>query len=177
MKKIFLTMLVLLLVTGCNSNAKEYEEKEKLYIAYWEKILNNDKFIEIPVDSESFKTDNYTLTATLTKGEGSINQYTVILDKPYQALYDVKMLVVDNLNDISLKDLKPSIGILDSTVYNMIPNQTNKERGYVSALSAVGDTTETELTLYILVSWSDITLLNTYYEYYSFPVKLSETAE
>lgn len=175
MKKItILIILLTVLLSGCSNEAQVYQEQVKLYTSLWNKVLNKDKFIEIPEGTEIFKAENYSLKGVLTPNEKGTNDYGIIISNPYNALYDVEMIVLPSLDDVNENIMLPNIGIFEDKQYNMIPYQVNNDKGYVSGLSALSDTSEEEMVLYVLVIWYDETLLNMHEDYYKYPVTLKK---
>lgn len=161
MKKITLILLATLLLQGCSfSDKKQYKEKAGQYESYYKSILNNDKF-----ESTS---PYFAIKADIAKIDGGY-AYEIIVDDAKVAMYDVKIMVVENQKDYNDEErMMPSAGIFDEQVYNVIPNQSRVEKGYMSGFQLLGEIDQPEVNLEILVVFNDYRKLNTYREFIEF---------
>ena len=161
MKKILLIFVTAMLLQGCSfSDKKLYKEKVVQYESYYNSILNNDKF-----DTSS---PYFEINADIAKVDGGY-AYEIIVDEAKVAMYDVKIMVVENQKDYNDEErMMPSAGIFDEQVYNVIPNQARVEKSYMSGFQLLGEIDQPEVELEILVVFNDYRKLNTYREFIEF---------
>jgi hypothetical protein len=83
-------------------------------------------------------------------------------------MYDCVVFIVENniLYSEAVK-MMPCMGIFDDKV-SMVPNQVNKEAGYVKGISVSGSCSEESVYLHILVEWKDRNRKDTYREFHSY---------
>ena len=166
MKKIILFLTTVLLLQGCSfSDKKNYAQKVELYESYYQTVLDNDKF----TDSSPF----FSINAEMDKiPEGYV--YEIILDDAKVAMYDVKIMVVENGKNYDEEEkMMPSAGIFNDQIYNVIPNQSRIEEGYMSGFQLLGETNADKIKLDVLVIFNDYRKLNTYREFITFDLKYS----
>lgn len=166
MKKIILFLTTVLLLQGCSfSDKKNYAQKVELYESYYQTVLDNDKF----TDSSPF----FSINAEMDKiPEGYV--YEIILDDAKVAMYDVKIMVVENGKNYNEEEkMMPSAGIFNDQIYNVIPNQSRVEEGYMSGFQLLGETNADKIKLDVLVIFNDYRKLNTYREFITFDLKYS----
>lgn len=167
MKKLLIVFLSALLLQACSfSDKKDYKEKEELYESYYKSILDQDKF-----NSDS---PHFSIKATMDKVDlGYV--YEIIVDNPKIAMYDVKIMVVEDSKDFEeVEKMMPSAGILDEQVYNVLPNQSNIEKGYMSGFQLLGEVPDKKVSLEVLVVFNDYRKLNTYKEFISFDLEYKD---
>lgn len=158
MKKILLVLgIFVLMLQGCSvGNRKDYTEKVKQYQAYYETILDQDKFqkssryFDIRADFQKVK-DEYV--------------YEVIVDNPKIAMYDVKILVIEDDTEFNEDEFMPVVGIFENKEFHLIPGQVRNEAGYMSGFQLLGETKNPQVKLKVLVSFNDYRKLETYYEF------------
>lgn len=181
MKKIITVILMLLLVSACSNEGALNQEKTKVYQAFWNAILNQDRFVVIPENATIYQATNFTIETRIEDGEEEGKyEYTMIMNNPRRALYDINILVLDVDTDFSTDmDMKPSAGIWEDITYNMIPSQSNNERGFFKGISLSGETDNDYVTLRILIEWHDVTLMESHREFFEVslrkPVPVDET--
>lgn len=167
MKKLIIIVLTALLIQGCSfSDKKQYQEKVELYESYYKSILNNDKFAS--------NSEHFAVQADIDKvDEGYV--YEIIIDDAKIAMYDVKVMVVEDQKDFNEEEkMMPSAGIFDEKIYNIIPNQSNVEKGYMSGFQLLGEAATDTISLEILVIFNDYRKLNTYREFISFDLEYKD---
>lgn len=167
MKKLILILTSVLLLQGCSfSDKQNYSKKVEQYESYYQTVLDNDKFS----DSSPY----FAIKVDMDKvDEGYV--YEIIVDEAKIAMYDVKIMVVENRKDYNDEDkMMPSAGIFDDQVYNVIPNQSRIEKGYMSGFQLLGETNEDAINLEVLVIFNDYRKLNTYREFMEFDLKYGE---
>lgn len=152
MKKALFLLCSLLLLAGCNKSTSQYsEERLAMYASYYNAVLETSSFEEY--------SRYFDISYEVTENNGTYLYY-VFVDNPRIAMYDVEMIVVEGMEDYSETDMYPSFGIFDEVEYNMLPGQVNAEKGYVRGIVTSGDTDDISKTLYVMVTWKDLTRLN-----------------
>ena len=145
MRKISI-LLCLFLLCGCipfNKNkVKEYNVK---YENYLESIIDNSKQVTMDIPFEwkfnMYKTEeNYA--------------YEISITNPKVAMSNIQFIAVD-ITQISEDTVAPCVGIFEEQTYNMIPNQSNFEKGYYGGIGLNGTTDKEAFVLNCLVVYKD----------------------
>lgn len=150
MKKLILMLCFALLFSGCTSSVKSDETTERMnrYEAYYNSILDNERFVE--------ETDYFDVEVVMNQLADGTYRYDIIIDNPTTAMYDVQAVVVENDTIYTqMQNMSPSFGILDSSGYAMIPNQVARDLGYVKGIVLSGVAEEPEVSLKLVVLWKD----------------------
>ncbi|WP_294561303.1 hypothetical protein [uncultured Traorella sp.] len=146
MKKTGILLCLTLLLGGCfQSNGSNEQEQNERYENFMELLIDNSKQIttNIPFDWD-FQMEK--------SEDGYI--YEVRIFNPRVAMSNVQMIGA-NIAEINEKQVAPSIGIFEDTVYNMIPNQVNVDRGYYEGIGISGTSSEKAFVLNCLVVYRD----------------------
>lgn len=149
-----------MLLGACSSSTKADQLKFDTYTTMYTDLLN----------ATGFKTSStyFTLTPTLTDIGGSVYRYDVIIDEPKVAMYDVKILLIQDDGSLVISDnMMPSIGIFEGKTYYMIPFQVNKDANYVQGFDLNGVSSTLPVRLKMVVQWKD-NLNNEFIEYFQF---------
>lgn len=167
MKKIILILTTVLLLQGCSfSDKKNYDQKVAQYESFYKTILDNDSF--------SNKSPFFEVQAKMDKAD-EVYVYEIIVDDARIAMYDVKIMVVEDQKDYNEEEkMMPSAGIFDDQVYNVIPNQSRIGKGYMSGFQLLGETSSDKVNLQIIVTFNDYRKLNTYREFLEFDLEYPE---
>lgn len=120
-KKIFLVIISIFMLTGCTSATKE-ETIYKDYISYLQN--NNSNLMDLPFNIE----------INVDKIVDSEVMYRVIIDNPKIPLRNIEALII---HDKYTSDVFPSTGIFEEK-YNLIPNVINKSSNYVEGIILAG---------------------------------------
>ena len=88
-------------------------------------------------------------------------------------MYDIKIIVIEDGVDYS-EVMAGNIGIFEDGSYNMIPNQTNIEKGFVKGLSVSGITDKADTSLKVMITWQDKLLSVTSREFFRFNLNYGE---
>lgn len=150
------------ILCGCSKANSSKSTAAERYFDMIDVLKNNEKFDE---------TSNY---FDISYEASKINdgyRYYVFVDNPRIAMYDIKMIVIEDGVDYS-EVMAGNIGIFEDSSYNMIPNQTNIDKGFVKGLSVSGITDSADTTLKVMVTWQDKLLSVTSREFFIF--KLSD---
>lgn len=154
MSKFLLVFLCAAIVYGCSGKDNTSEERSKKYNEYVKTVEDNKSTVtaDIPFD-HSLK---------VKKAKDGSFEYTVTIDNPKIAMYSIEEIVVEK-DKIGSKAMFPNIGIIDDedAQYNMIPFQSNNEKGFQKGIQLNGVTNKKSFTLYVLVTWKDYAKLNT----------------
>ena len=153
MKKLRMLLCMILVLGGCvQKESGESQENNEKYENYMELLIDNSKQIStnIPFDWDF----------QMHESEGSYIYEVKIFD-PKVAMSNVQMIAVD-IEDISEKNVAPSIGIFEDKPYNMIPNQVNVEKGYYEGLGISGISDKEAFVLNCLVVYKDKNLSDNY---------------
>lgn len=172
MKKILLYLSLLLLVTGCQNNTHQPEqEKYNSYLSYYQSILDSD--------IEMSSSQCYDIALVVNKLDEEQYRYDVIIDNPRVAMYDIKALAV--VNDLTIaidkENMMPSIGILDDSHYNMIPNQVDNEKNFVPGLDLSLLSSSSSLRISVMIEWKDSSEINYVREYINLYASYKDSPE
>ncbi|CAM3664724.1 hypothetical protein ERUR111494_05875 [Erysipelothrix urinaevulpis] len=167
MKKIVLMLLVVVLLQGCSlSKGKEYNEQVLQYQSYYQTVLDNDKFS----DSSPY----FAIDAKIGK-QGEQYVYEIIVDDPKIAMYDIKIMVVEDKKNYNAEDkMMPNAGIFEKEPYNMIPNQERVSENYMNGFKLLGEINQPKVNIQVIVSFTDNRKLNTYREFLEFDLEYEE---
>lgn len=157
-------MLIILTLTGCKDSKNANGIAVDRYYDMLEVLENNEGFSE--------NSNYFDISCEISKINDGYRYY-VFLDNPRIAMYNIKMLVIEDGADYS-NAMAGNVGIFESSSYNMIPNQTNIDKGYVKGLSVSGISDKSDMALKIMVSWQDKLLSITEREFLSFNLNYGE---
>lgn len=159
MKKLII-LLMLFVLCACGVEFEKDISNEERYFDLVELIRGDQKF--------KAKSEYFEISTDMAKIDGGYRYY-IFIDKPRIAIYDIEaMALVDGVD--YTKVVAPSVGVLEDTFYNMVPNQTNSAKNYVSGIVLSGDTNVPHVDIKMNVQWKDKTHNNVYSEYYSFDI-------
>lgn len=151
MKKIIVLLICLIVLTSCN---EDNDSRVNIYNEMINNINNADDFIE--------KSEHYSVTFETTfTSDGQ--RYYIVIDNPTAAMYDVTVLAFEQGTDTDI-EFAPNAGIFEGNI-NMIPNQINKDHGFVKGVSISGILKNSMAPIYCLVQWKDEKSSHVYREY------------
>ena len=150
MRKIITLLLCFIMLTGCHSN----DASLKLY----------NEMIDILTSAEDFNTQSkyFNVTYEVTSTNDGLRYY-IVIDNPAMAMYDVNVIAFEEGADTE-NEFAPNAGIFDSDI-NLVPNQINKDMGYVKGISVSGLCSDESKTVLCLVQWKDEKNLKVYREF------------
>lgn len=157
MKKLSALFMVLVLLVGCSSTTAQDKNKIETYKTMYLDILN----------STGFKSSSiyFTITPSLTQLSESQFRYDLVIDQAKVAMYDIHILLIQDDGSLVVSDqMMPSIGIFEDETYTMIPNQINKEDGFVEGFGLNGVSASRPIRLKMVIMWKDALNVN-YKEY------------
>lgn len=164
MKKICLSLLLILSLSGCGSNSEELAYQ--IYKTTYQSILNTTSF--------QSSSQNFKIYVTLTDQGSGMVRYDLFVDEPKIAMYDIEILaIVDTGLLVVSEEMMPSIGIFETAQYHMIPYQINADYGYQKGFNLNGITDSNDVTLKVLVMWKDYFKIRTYKETFKFDLSLN----
>lgn len=126
MRKWIICLFILLLTTGCNQKETEEILKE---VKEYQNIVSMLKEKEITETELPCKIE-----IQLEKSESDELIYTVTLDEPEEAMYEIQALFISMKEE---KNSYPSVGILDDKE-NLVPDRIDKENGFVKGIVLAG---------------------------------------
>lgn len=160
MKKFLSILLVLLCLVGCDSLSKKSVDIDQHYLSVIDAIKQHEVFS----DSSNY----FDITTEMAKIDGGYRFY-VTIDNPRVAMYDIEAVAIEN--DVDYRsNMAANIGIFEDTVYCMVPNQKNTEKGYVTGMVVSGVSEHSATTLYVYVSFKNEDYSEVYSDYLKFDV-------
>jgi len=145
MKKIVVILLTVFCLFGCSEIGRQDVDPNQRYFALIDTIKQRDNFIDV--------SNYYDLSIEVAKIDDGYRYY-VTIDNPRAALYDIEAMAIEKDVDYTNK-MAANVGIFEDSIYSMIPNQKNPDKGYVSGLVMSGVCENPNVTLYIYVSFKN----------------------
>ncbi len=113
-------------------------------------------YISVLQDQNVFsgKSEHFDVSAEMSRIDNGYRYY-ITIDKPRTSMYDIMAIAVEDGVDYN-ETMAACSGIFDSK-YNMIPNQTKTDQGFVKGIviSATSAKKETVLKLFVEYKNSD----------------------
>ena len=156
-------VLFLLLLTSCSLNSNSIDNNERYnnlikIINENESFLDSSNYFDIKVEMANIN-DGY--------------RYYVTIDNAHSAMFNIEALAIEK-EEYESNHMFANIGIFDELEYNMIPNQSYVEKGFVEGLIFSGVTNKPETTLYILVQWYNKDYSQQYREFFKLDTQYQE---
>lgn len=164
MRKLLLMFMVIVFLAGCANNNESIDKlKLENYAYIYQTITDNDTFDTV--------ADHFDMQVVMSLIGDNEYRYDIIIDNPQVAMYDIKMMAVENNIDYSLADkMMPSIGIFDDEEYNMVPYQVETSLGFVKGMVISGTTNAPVINLKIRITWKDYTKVEETKNYFNLTV-------
>ena len=164
MRKLLLMFMVIVFLAGCANNNESIDKlKLENYAYIYQTITDNDTFDTV--------ADHFDMQVVMSLIGDNEYRYDIIIDNPQVAMYDIKMMAVENNMDYSLADkMMPSIGIFDDEEYNMVPYQVETSLGFVKGMVISGTTNAQVINLKIRITWKDYTKVEETKNYFNLTV-------
>ena len=160
-KKIISLLFALILLCSCTEIGRKKADPNERYVLMVETLQEHELFAE--------ESSYFDISADMAKIEGGYRYY-ITIDNPRLAMYDVELLAIEK--DVNyLNNMAANVGIFEDTKYNMIPNQSNPEKGYVKGIVASGVSSSPETTLYVFVQFKNADHTSAHSEYFKLDVK------
>ena len=154
MKKIFLSLILIIGLFGCSEKNTAAETK---YYDMLKLISQREEY--------STSSDNFTISAEISPISEGRYRYFVTLDKPKLAMYEVEILAIEEGKEY-INEIAANAGVLLDDIYNLIPNQSDISKGYISGINISGETNNEHPVLYVLVQWHNKELTIVSREYF-----------
>ena len=154
-KKIISFLLAAFLLCSCSEIGRKKADPNERYIYMIETLQEHELFAE--------ESGYFDITADMAKIEGGYRYY-ITVDNPRLAMYDVELLAIEKGVNY-LNNMAANVGIFEESKYNMIPNQSNPEKGYVKGIVASGVSSSPEATLYVFVQFKNADHSSAHSEY------------
>lgn len=149
-----------IVLTGCTKKDDKADAEAALYESYYESISSNEIFIT--------QSNYYSLSGEIVQVSDGTYRYSIILDSPQVAMYNVVMMAVENdIPYMNATKMMPSIGILDDQ-YSLVPYQSNTSRNYVKGLVISGESDTSSIDIKLLVEWTNRSHEKEFREFWSF---------
>lgn len=145
-----LILTALLLMSGCSNGDTSDKDLKNTYNSFVDSILDNN--------GAQSKDIPFTHTLTVEKDSEGKYRYEIKIDDPRVAMYNIQMMVVDK----NTSGEYPFIGLASDDVFHMVPNQENKEKGFMKGIILGGTSDNAKLSLDIQVTWKDYAQVNTH---------------
>lgn len=153
-KMVILCLLVMTMLSGCgNSMKSDDKESVKNYENYIDAVVSN-RGIESKIIPFDYKLNVY-------KSRDNSYQYEIVVSNPRSAMYHIQAIAVDPDID-SNTNVHPCLGLLGDDAdmqFNMVPYQSNPEKGFYRGFSLEGVSKQSQFTMYVMVTWKDSALL------------------
>lgn len=147
MRKILIILALCLSVLGGCRRSSEEDTYMIKYEAYCRSLAEATRFVPI--------SRYYSVSGAMSEMPDGTYRYYVFVDEPKVAMTDVVVLAVENGMEYSTSGkMMPSSGIFGDAI-NMIPNQVNKDNGYVKGIMLNGECSQDHVNLRVLVEWKD----------------------
>ena len=151
----------ILLLWGCSFLPNKAQDADDRYFYLIDMLNEHENFSDasryFSIETEMAKIDNG-------------YRYYIILEDPQLAMYDIELIAIEKDVDYS-QNMAASIGVFEDTQYNMIPNQSNVEDGYVKGLVASGISSKAETTLFVFVQFKNADYSIVHSEYLILPCR------
>ncbi|MGN1405150.1 MAG: hypothetical protein ACI4WM_02665 [Erysipelotrichaceae bacterium] len=154
MKKIFLSLVLIIGLFGCSDSNSAAQTK---YYDMLKLISEREEFLS--------SSENFTVSAEISNISQGRYRYFVTVDNPRIAMYEVEILAIEEGKEY-INEVAANAGVLLDEVYNMIPNQSDVSRGYISGINISGETSNEHPVLYVLVQWHNKELTIVSREYF-----------
>lgn len=163
MKKLFIILFLSLFLVSCTDTDLEN-------IRIYEEMIN------ILNDAAEYNTSSshYSISINFSR-TAQEKRYYIVIDDPQIAMYDVKAIAFEE-GPINSDEACPNVGIFDESI-NLVPNQINKEKGFVKGISISGVYSGDEPTILCLVQWINEDNTKVYREYFRLGTQIDDTKE
>lgn len=145
MKKYFIMLLCLLLLTGCQTRENEENIDEQLYQQY------QDYYIKLK-DAKHFENqiEDCSIYLILNKTNNGNIRYDVIIDNPQIKMNHIQAIA---LVEGETKYNPPSIGLLENDSFSLEPGVIDKENGIYKGINLSGMTSLKNITVKIYLTY------------------------
>ncbi len=149
MKKIISLLIILTLISGCSNNDKTLEANYLQYKAVYNDLLDNDQFIT----TSAYYNFEVAINKEISSTGEVLYRWSVIIDNPQVAMYDIQALAIVNNLQIDEKNWMPSFGVVSNFKQSMIPNQVNNGLGFIKGFLLDSTVTKPLVNLRVTIAW------------------------
>ncbi|NLC55191.1 MAG: hypothetical protein GX769_04835 [Erysipelothrix sp.] len=161
MRKGKILVAMLLLLAGCTTKPNKDDLLLQKYKAAYNDLVSNDKFLS--------DSSYYDLEVVVNKIENNKYRVDAIIDNPKVAMYNIQVIAeLDSIGVEQFDKVIPSLGIVDQSVYHLIPFQVNKDEGFYGGLVVSGVSDKAQGTIIIEIAWTDYSETVSYQEFLKF---------
>jgi len=145
LKKILLVVIIMMMLACKQTVVDDSKANMHKYESYYQSILDNDTFFE--------KSESFSIEAVMNQ-VGEYYRFSVILDSPKIAMFDIEMMAIidDGSVSVNYDKVMPASGVFDRS-YNLIPYQQNEAAGYPRGIILDGLCDKAKIDLLVMVSW------------------------
>lgn len=145
MRKV-LVLLLCFLLSACSLLDDNEKVKNEKYLSLVELLNDQNEFL----DYSKF----FTITTDINKLSDGSYRYFITIDEPKIAMYDIEAIAIEKNVDYQ-NNMAANIGIYEDMVYSFIPNQADKDKGFVKGLTISAISNEAEPIVYLLISYKN----------------------
>ncbi len=168
--KFTLIIITCLLLVGCNDGFSREEILLNKYEVAYNALVSSDKFDE--------KSEYYNIEIEVYELSDGTYRVDAILDSVNVAMYNVQMMMEVDSKGIEQYDyMIPSLGIVDDTQYNLIPNQVNDDNGFYAGLILSAINNKDNGNVKLMISWSNYANTKQFVEYIEVDYDAKDVAE
>ncbi len=164
LRKTLLVVAIVLLAACKRTVIDDNKANMHKYETYYQSILDNDTFL--------IKSDSFSLEAVMNQ-VGEFYRFSVILDNPKIAMFDIEMMAIidDGSVSVNYEKVMPASGIFDRS-YNLIPYQQNEAAGFPRGIILDGVCDKPKVSLLVLISWRNEDKSKSFKEFFQLEANL-----
>ena len=157
------------MLTACSGETDNTDNENDEYNAINKTIMDNEQY--------QVGSDYYDVNIVTNALDDGTYRYYVIVDNPQMAMYNVVAMACDVKNiNVNSDVMCPNIGIYEDTQYKMVPNQSNKDEGFVKGFSLSGISDTESVSLNMVIMWNNMNNTKSFQEFVNVTY-VPETAE
>ena len=145
MKKYFIILLSLFLLTGCQTRKTDVNVDEQLYQQYQDYYTKLKK----AKDFEN-KISDCSVSLILNKTNNDNIRYDIIIDNPQIKMTNIQAIA---FVEDETKYNPPSIGLLEKETFSLQPGVIDKENGIYKGINLSGMTSLKEITVKVYLTY------------------------
>lgn len=145
MKKYFIILLSLFLLTGCQTRKTDVNVDEQLYQQYQDYYTKLKK----AKDFEN-KISDCSVSLILNKTNNDNIRYDIIIDNPQIKMTNIQAIA---FVEDETKYNPPSIGLLERETFSLQPGVIDKENGIYKGINLSGMTSLKEITVKVYLTY------------------------
>lgn len=154
---------MLFLLCACAQKENSAIDSKQKYMSYISVLQDQNIF--------SGKPEHFDVSAEMSRIDGGYRYY-ITIDQPRTSMYDIMVIAVEDDVDYS-ETMAACSGIFDSK-YNMVPNQTKTDLGFVKGIVISGTSTKKETVLKLFVEYKNSDGSKVFNDFIEIPVSAGE---